>query len=248
MNIYVQTHDKGIHLIEAFQLLCNKYWPSQPVTVLGYASPDFELAPNFSFVSLGEDTGPKIGGDLIDFFSGIEDEHFIYTVFSQLIIRPVDLRLFRFLADIIENSDRVGRINLVGEMEKDQPYSIIPLQEYDDFALVEHSQASNSRISAVWSMWGKGYFLKYLEPDWDLWQWETVGSKMAKRDGVQILSTFGRYLITPCRVYKRSKLHAGSWRGWDKYEAEMSPEDQEIVRRLVRGAAWQMAGESVNAS
>ena len=234
----MQTHDKGIHLIEGFQSLFNKYWPNQVVTVLGYAKPDFELASNFSFVSLGEDKGPKIGGDLIDFFSGIKDAHFVYTVYSQLIIRPVLTRLLEYMAYLIERSDHVGRIALTGDMEVNQPYSLMRLAES---SLAEHSQTSNARLSAIWSMWSKGYFLKYMEPDWDLWQWETEGSERAKMDGVQILSNTGKYPITCCRVYKRGQPHAASFRSWDKFGAEMTQEDQAAVRPIMRGTAWREA-------
>lgn len=247
MNIYVQTHDKGIHLIEAYQVLFNKHWGQhQAVTILGYAAPEFELAPNFSFVSLGEDKGPKIGGDLIDFFSDIEDEHFIYTVYSQLIIQPIDLKLLDWLAHVIENSDRVGRIALTGDMEVNQPYSLTRIEGSSDCALAEHWQASNAKLSAIWSMWSKGYFLKYLEPDMDLWQWETAGSERAKHDGVLILSTTGRYPITCCRVYKRGRPHAGSFRSWDKHGMEMSQEDQAVVCSIMRGPTWRAAEEYVS--
>lgn len=243
MNVYVQTHDKGIHLIEAFQLLLNKYWPGQTVTVLGYAEPGFELAPNFSFVSLGEDTGPKIGGDLIDFFAGIDDEHFVYTVYSQVIIRPVLTRLFEHLVYAIEHSNRVGRIALTGDMELNQPHSLMSLA---DGNLAEHSQSSNYRMSAIWSIWSKGYFLKYLEPGMDLWEWETEGSARAKMDGVEILSATGRYPITCCRVYKRGMRHTGWVQGWDKYGAEVSPEDRAVLCSIMRGPRWRPAEEYVS--
>ncbi len=241
MNVYVQTHDKGLHLIEPYQVLFNKYWPSQPVTILGYTEPEFELAPNFSFVSLGEDKGPKIGGQLIDFFSGIKDERFIYTVYSQFIIRRTKSSLLGLLANKFE---AVERIALTGDMELNQPYSVIPIA--DDSTIVKHSQISNARLSAIWSIWKKDYFLKYFEPDMDLWEWETAGSQRAKMDGATILSNFGTYPVTPCRVTKRGHLHAGSWRSWDKHGAEMSPEDQEIVRRVVRGPVWKEAGGYVS--
>jgi len=247
MNIYVSTSNKGIHIIQAFQYLFNKYWDvTQSVTILGWDNkPDFDLAPNFQFISLGVDTGPKIGGALIDFFSGIEDEHFIYTVDSHLIIRSVDLRLLRYLARIIENSDCVGRITLTGGAEITEPYNYTVVSEKADFNLVEQSQIANYRMSAVWSIYAKGYFLKYLEPDMDLWKWETEGSERAKMDGWQLLATTGRYPITTCRIYKRGQLHSGSFKSWDKFGEEMAREDQVAVRRIVRGPMWQVAGQSV---
>lgn len=245
MNIFISTSNKGLHIIEAFQYLFDKYWDvTQSVTILGWDNkPDFELSPNFQFVSLGEDKGPKIGGALIDFFSSIEDEHLVYTVDSHLPIHPVLTRLFEYLVYLIEHSDRIGRIALTGDMEVNQPHSLIRLA---DSSLAEHSQTSNYRISAVWSLWSKGYFLKYLKPDMDLWEWETAGSERAKGDGVQILSNTGRYPLTVCRIYKRGLPHAGSFRSWDKYGAVMLEEDQAIVRPIMRGPTWCVAREGVS--
>ncbi len=242
MNVYVQTHDNGIYLIEAYQELFNKYWPDQPVVVLGYKEPEFELVPNFLFVSLGEDKGPKIGGQLIDYFSGVAGEQFIYTVYSQFIIKPVNIQLLHWLL----SECFCDRIALTGDIEVNQPYSAIEQYAWNDYTLVEHSQISNARLSAIWSVWKKDYFLKYLEPDMDLWEWETAGSQRAKMDGAEIFSTFGQYVVTPCRVTKRGRLHHGSFKSWDKYGAEMTQEDQEIVQRVVRGPVWKEASGYVS--
>jgi len=247
MKVYVSTSNKGLHIVEAFQHLFNKYWATdQEVVILGWDQPpDFELAPNFQFISLGKDTGPKIGGALIDYFSGVDEESFIYTVDSQLVIRPVALELFDYLVHVFENSDRIGRISLVGNHEKGRPHQSLVLQKSPGFALVEHHQDAAYKMSAVWSIWSKGYFLKYMQPDWDLWQWETEGSERAKHDGIQILSTFDKYVITPCRIYKRGRLHAESFRSWDKHGLEMLEEDQEFVRPLLHGPTWTAAGEAI---
>lgn len=231
MNIFVQTCDKGIHIIEAFQHLFNRYWgEQQPVTILGYTEPAFELAPNFSFVSLGQDMGPKIGRQLIDFFSGIEDEHFVYTVDSQVLIRPVHTWWIEHLADIMAEGT-VGRIALTGDMEVNQPCNLTPLTAC---GLAEHSQVSNYRMSAIWSIWSKDYFLRYLQLGMNLWEWEIAGSRRAKMDGVEIFSTTGTYPITACRIYKHGKPHAGSFQSWDKHRAPMTIEDQAFVRLVMR--------------
>ena len=234
MNIFVQTCDRGIHIIEAFQYFFNRYWAEeQPVTILGYAEPDFELAPNFSFVSLGKDAGPKIGRQLIHFFSNIEDEHFVYTVDSQVIIRPVDMVQLRRLTVLIENTQNVGRVALTGDMEVNQPHHLIPVLDGRS-GVALHSPISDYRISAVWSVWRKDYFLRYLKPGMDLWEWEIEGSRQARVDGVDILSTMGSYPITVCRIYKHGKPHAGSFRSWDKRKALMAEEDQAFVHDIMR--------------
>jgi len=241
MNIYVQTCDKGIHIIEAFQYLFNRYWSEeQPVTVLGYAEPEFELAPNFSFVSLGKDTGPQIGGQLIDFFSGIEDEHFVYTVDSQVIIRPVQIRRFKELARFIEGSAKVGRVALTGDMEVNQPQQ---LWRIFNIGISLHSPVADYRMSAIWSIWRKDYFLRYLKPDMNLWEWEIAGSNSAKLDGIDIWSPTESYPITACRIYKHGRPHIGSFWSWDRYRAPMSKDDRVFVSRIMHWANYRELGE-----
>ena len=77
--------------IEGFQYCFNKYWSSsQQVIILGYTSPTFKLNDNFKFISLGEDRGADyIGGDLINLFQNIDDNHFIFSVDDFLLIRYV---------------------------------------------------------------------------------------------------------------------------------------------------------------
>ena len=49
MKIYISTSNKYIHLIKPFQYLFNKFWSdSQPVTILGYEEPTFDLYNNFA--------------------------------------------------------------------------------------------------------------------------------------------------------------------------------------------------------
>lgn len=242
MNIYISTSDHGIHIIEAFQLLFNKYWSmTQPVTILGYAAPQFELAPNFSFVSLGKDTGPKIGGDLLDFFSGIEDKHLVWSVDDQVMIRQLDMAIWNTLIANLDND--VSRISLVGNMAKHPPEHFTTTQEFDGFNIIEQSQDDPFRLSAIWSIWRRDYLLKYLGPSMDLWEWETQDS--AVNDGHRHLGTSGRYAITPAHVYARGRLWRDSFRSWDLHRLEMYAPDREAVLRVVNRAAWILAGEGV---
>ena len=62
MSFVVFTCDPYINLIEGFSYFFNKYWDAtQEVYVLGFKSPDFDLPPNFTFLSAGtqEDFPPK---------------------------------------------------------------------------------------------------------------------------------------------------------------------------------------------
>jgi len=242
VNIYISAHDRDIHIIEAFQYFFNKYWgATQPVTVLGYKVPEFELAPNFSFVSLGKDKGPRICGELYDFFSGIKDRHCIWSVGDQIPIRPLDTEIYRQLTSLIRDSNRIGRATLVENFGQRAPYSV--LHEYDGYSLVEQSQDDEYRLSALWSIWRREYLLKYLKPGMDLWEWETRDH--ARGDGWRILGTVGKYAISSAHILARGRLHPDSFRSWDKFKAEMSEEERAFVLRIVQQAAWMVAGEGI---
>lgn len=234
MNIYISTSDKGIHIVEAFQYLFNKYWGGQqPVTILGYAAPQFGLAPNFKFISLGQDKGPRVCGDLLDFFSDVENEHFIWSVDDQVIIRPLDWQLYELLGDTITADARVGRASLVGNVAEHEPPAHTTLQGYNGFDLIEQSQTDVYRLSAIWSIWRKEYFLKYLKPDMNLWEWETRDH--ANNDSWHILATSGRYAVTTAHIYVAGKLHPNSFKSWDKHKVEMVEADREAILPLVIG-------------
>ncbi len=242
MNIYISTHDRDIYIIEAFQHFFNKYWgEQQPVTVLGYKPPKFELAPNFSFVSLGKDKGPRICGELYDYFSGIPDQHLIWTVGDFPLSRPLDTEIYSLLSGLIRDSKRIGRAPLVENFGEGAPPSV--LREYDGYSLVEQAQDDRYRLSAVWSIWHRGYLLKYLKHGMDLWEWET--REHAKNDGWRIIGTEGKYAISAAHILARGRLHPGSFHSFDKLKVEMSEEERTFVLRTVQRAAWTMAGETI---
>ncbi len=241
MNIYISTHDRDIYIVEAFQHFFNKYWGEQSVTVLGYKSPEFELAPNFTFVSLGKDGGPRICGELHDFFSSIKDRHIIWSVGDQVPVRPVNKEIHALLSGIIRDDKRIGRATLVDNLGEGAPYNV--LRKYDGYSLIEQSQDDRYRLSAVWSIWRREYLLKYLKRGMDLWEWETRDH--AKNDGWRTLGTARKHAVSSAHILARGRLHPDSFRSWDKLKVEMSEEERAFVLRIVQQAAWTVAGEGV---
>ena len=151
--------------------------------------------------------------------------------------------MLRWMFRHVANLDGISRISLVGNMAKHPPEHFTTTQELDGFNIIEQSQDDPFRLSAIWSIWRKDYFLKYLKPGMDLWEWETQDS--AINDGHCHLGTSGRYAVTPAHVYARGRLHPDSFRSWDLQRQEMCTPDREAVLRVVNRAAWTIAGEGV---
>ena len=132
MNVYILTFDKNIHIIEGLQYCINKYWKPNPnVILLGYKKPEFDLKDNFKFVSLGKDRGSNyVGGDLISFFTDVEDEHFIFSVDDFFPIRNIDIKLLNYLTNKMISDNSISRIALTGQIDNgkfDKIYSLIEM-------------------------------------------------------------------------------------------------------------------------
>ena len=201
LTLYIISSDKSIHSIEALQHFVNKYWnPNPRVVVLRYKQPTtFKLADNFEVVSMGEDKGHDyVNKNMIEFFNGIDDSHFIFSLDDFLPIRPVNIDMLNTLTEKVvdENISRLALVNQLSNKRKEI------IESKDGYDIVEMSQDERYRISTPWSIWSKEYFLKYLYPDGNLWTWE--GGMY--NDGHRILGTSGQQVIQSCHLFKGMKL------------------------------------------
>ena len=207
MTIYIISSDKSIHSVEALQYSINKYWKPNPnVVILSYEQPkNFKFEKNFNLGSMGSDKGYNyVNQKLIDYFSKVEESHFIFSCDDFPLIRPVDMVMFNKLKQkmIDENISRVAMNNHI----KTKPYDTI--ESSDGYDIVEMSQSADYRKSAIWSIWEKNYFLKYLHGTSNLWEWEL--DERCKNDGHRIIGTVGKSIVQACHLFKRTKLK-GNW-------------------------------------
>lgn len=188
INIYIIVSDKYQWLLKPFCYLFNKFWDSnQKVTFLGYKKLDFSLPSNFEFISLGEDLGPKKwSNNLINFFSQIKDTHFILGLDDLMITGPVKKEILNILLKECSNP-KVGRINLMRDTVN-RPHSLYK-KINDDFSIIEAHKNSSYRLSLMWSVWNKDYFLKYLKPNMSAWEFEGNQGEKGQNDGYHILGT-----------------------------------------------------------
>ena len=230
MNIYILTSDKNIHIIEGLQYCINKYWNSHPsVKILGYKEPTFNLDNNFEFISLGQDRGADyVGEDLINFFNSIEDKHFIFSVDDFFPIRHIDTFLFEYLKTKIIDED-ISRIALTDQVSN-KPHSVVMEDLYHEHKIIEMGQTADYRKSAVWSMWSRDYFLKYMSNRMNLWEWEL--DNRCKNDGHRIVGTDKKYVLQSCHLYKRGNLKA-DWFKDSESSDTMIAEDQLTITDII---------------
>ena len=188
IKIYVTVSDKYQWLLKPSCYLFNKFWgEKQKVTFLGYKPLEFNLPSNFDFISLGEDLGPnKWSNSLIDFFKKTKETHFILGLEDQILTGPIKKDILDILLKEC-NDPKVGRINLMRDTVN-RPHSLYK-QIDEDFSIIKANQNSDYRISLMWSIWNKEYFLKYLNPNISAWEFEGSRGEKGQNDGYHILGT-----------------------------------------------------------
>jgi hypothetical protein len=190
------------------QYFINKYWiPNPNVFILGYDTPqNFKLAENFKLLSMGDDTGyDGVTKKLYDTFSKIDDSHFIFSVDDFIPIRPVNIDEIKYFEKQLLDSE-ISRLSLAGHLTLSPRYDVI--DNYKKYKIIEARQNMDYRISTIWSMFTKDYFLKHLKDASDIWDWEL--NSRSKNDGHSVVGT-NYPVIQTIHLFKRAKLRKNWW-------------------------------------
>jgi len=166
MKILVPTSNKYAEMTIPFSELFNRYWPGQEIYFLGYDKlPSQKLPENCQFVSLGkqEDFGTEWTTALIPYIKELPDTHFVVTLEDTVLVGEVDQKKVELLENEI-TSGRAKKALLDSHLNK---YAI----PYTENLLQLHPQA-DYRTSLHPAIWEKNYFLKYLKPGYNPWDFE----------------------------------------------------------------------------
>lgn len=213
MNLYVTTSDKGIQIIETFQYIFNNVCKQniiKNVVILGFTPPKFQLDHNFKFISLGKDTGPQsFTNDLFNFFSQIDDQQFIITPDDTPPIK-INNELLEFAQNITKNN-RFGRMCLTADIVTwSNQYSIE--KSYDQFDVIKKYDNSDFKLSLVFSIWNKSFFIENLKRLENCNPWQFEVDKYIQNDKTPIYGFAKQYPAHILHFYKRGIRKAN----WDK--------------------------------
>jgi hypothetical protein len=198
LTVYIPTCDPNIFVLKYFQYFFNKYWDgNMKVKVLGFRNQDFDLYDNFEFISL--DSSQKGGASgwsnyMIDYFTSIDDEKFIFGIEDFAVARPVDQLALETCLSSLDND--VGRVDLQCSLQfARHPLEVNPYGSKNGIELLELKQNGSYRIAGAFSAWNKSWFLKNMMRDWSPWDWEIKGSYLSINDGFKVLGTKDRWAI-----------------------------------------------------
>ena len=160
MKIIVTTSDKYHHILPVFFYLYNKYW-GDPFDLVGHAKPECELPANCTWVSLGEQTGPKDWSTQLRPYFEQQPTWFVWMMEDTFLKDKVLMPPY-----ILELP--IGRVDLTNDVQK---------REHNKTGYITASQNSRYRLSTQPSIWNRDYLLKYLTPSLSPWDFETQDPK-----------------------------------------------------------------------
>lgn len=196
LKVIATTSDAYRHIIPIFCHLFSKYWPNQPVEIVGYTPPEKPLPENFTFHSMGKQVGSNknFSNDLRKYFEK-QDQWFIWLMEDSFVREPVNLLVLQEVLKLTSRPE-VGRINLCAQGRSDFTIEVDPINIE---SVVEKSidpifnlfnqklypitreayprvYASASlhphRLSTLPAIWNRDYLLRYLTADLNPWEFE----------------------------------------------------------------------------
>ena len=173
LRVFVEVSDKYLWALRPFSYLFNLYWSSlQPVVVMGYKRPDFNLPPNFTFYSIArtEYQSERWSDGLIEFLRIQEDEHFVFLLCDYWLQRTVDVRGVSACHDYIKTRPNVIRMDLID----DRQYAggVIDVESWGCYDIIETPYGTPYQMSLQPGLWNRKLMLDVLEPGKSAWEAE----------------------------------------------------------------------------
>lgn len=192
-KILVTTCNKYIHAVKPFAWLMKKYWPNHPdVIVGGFAQPEFEMPPGFSFVSLGDQESyplSKWSNALKNLIDRADEDVFIFMLEDMWVIEPVKVDVVNMAYDYMRQFNYVARLDLTGDrLHAGDAKMYGKLGNID---LIWSSPDSPYHMSTMPAFWRREHLLSVLKMGETPWQLELDGTPRlgAMQGSVIVLGT-----------------------------------------------------------
>lgn len=171
--VVVLTSDYYLWALQPFSYLFNVYFSSlQPVVVGGFRKPEFQLPPNFIFMSLDKENYPpeKWSDGLIRLLNHVPDSHVLFMLEDYWLCRTVDMRGLDACFTYILNKPDVLRIDLTS----DRLYAggMFDVEAYGSYDIIETPFETPYQMSLQAAIWNRRLFLELLEPGKTAWETE----------------------------------------------------------------------------
>jgi len=202
VSVYVCTSDPYLRYMQPFAYLFGVYWSTlQPVTVIGYRTPDFELPPNFTFYSAGEDGGQKKWSDgVIKFLKEQGADLFVLLLDDYWLCRKADNGGVCTLADYMMEHPRALRVDL--STDRLHAGGMFEVGSYGHYDIIGTPPGTPYQMSLQAAIWRKSLFLELVKPDMSPWD---VELKNSPPDRMEVYGTY-QHPVKYANVFKGGEL------------------------------------------
>jgi hypothetical protein len=189
--VYVITNDKHIWLMQGFAHLFNTFWGAdQPVTVIGFNPPKFEMKGNFRFHSLGKENKPpgEWSNKLIALLDMVEDTHFILFLEDFWMTDKADVDCVHVLTNWMKDHPDALRMDLWRDRQaKKQAFDLETVHGYQ---IVETPARTKYQMSLQAAIWNRDLLREVLVPNESPWQVEIIGTqRLSRRPDLRVFGT-----------------------------------------------------------
>lgn len=234
LKVIIPTCDRYIHILEGLSYTLDKFWDKEnEFIILGYESPKFKLKENWSFVSLGKDTGPSNwSNDLLKFFNSFTEEYFIFMADDVLMTRKADLEKAEMAYNYMLKEKNVKKCFLQGSLSNNPGMFNVRLTPIEELNRIFYdlNQDCEYRSSLQIAIWSTKYFLQCLKPNLDPWQFEL---QHIKNDGVRILTTKENHPVMFSHLYRYGFQLQSDWYVSVFEDTKLSDEDIMYISKLL---------------
>lgn len=181
IRTFVITSDNYIWSLKPFSYLHNLFWSElQPVIVVGYTPPSFELPHNFAFYSVDSYNYPpnKWSDALIKFLNSVDDEIFCLLFDDYWLTRTADCGGIASLADYMQIHQQVLRLDLTTDRlhAKGDARDAMDLEAWGHYDIIYTTHDIPYQMSFQPALWNRKHLLSILEYGRSPWEIELYTS------------------------------------------------------------------------
>ena len=189
MKVIVPTCDRYLWALRPFAYLFNVFWSEmQEVVVGGFSFPDFDLPPNFTFVSLDDHDYPpeKWSDGVIRLLRAVDDDIVTFMLEDYWLCRGVNHQAINSLTDYMRQRPDVLRIDLTADRLGSTRSTDLDYWGYVD--LIETPWDAPYQWSTQACLVNRQHFLRCLKPGMAPWEFELRGNELIP-PGLRVLGT-----------------------------------------------------------
>lgn len=197
--ILITTCDPYLPALRVTLALIEKYWPVNPIVIVGFKAPDYHLPERATFHSLGDFKDYPIdrySDQLRDAMQFIEGDTFVFMLDDYWPIRQVDVAGVEYCNEVASYTPNVLRVDLtadrLGSFYPSHPRDLPVYGRCGHIDLLQDDPQRDYHMSLMPAVWRKDNWLKVLKTGWSPWKVELEGTPHV-RDNYPDLIVLGTF-------------------------------------------------------